>query len=376
MRICVISSTVFACPPPGYSGLEQLAWQQAEGLAKKGHLVALIAPDGSKCDHASVIPTGPPGGWGEQQAYGGFKYKTGRKGKDAQGREVEEEITVPPYWPELHKFDAIIDHSWNKWSYMLKAEGKLKAPVLGVCHAPVNTMYSSLPPVEKPCFVCISKDQAAHFEALFSPATAKVAYNGIDLDFYKPIEGVKRGGRFLFLARFSTIKGPDLAIQACRQAGVGLDLVGDTSITNEPEFLAECKRMCDGLSTSDNKTQILLRGPANRGECVWWFSQAHCLLHPNQRFREPFGLAPIEAMACGTPVICWDYGAMRETIKQYETGWLVKTTDELMFHIREVAQHGTKLRDRCREWAGQFSVQNMIDRYESLCQEAIEGGGW
>lgn len=351
MKICVISATVFKVPVAGYSGLEHLAWLIAKGLAAKGHTVSLVAPDESTCPGVEIIPIGPEGQVMEHQAY-------------------------DKYWQMLPNFDVIIDHSWQKHAYTLKGEGRLKAPVLGVCHAPVNTMFESMPPdVDKPCFVCISKDQAAHFQALFS-REARVAYNGVDMDYYKPL-GTPRSDRFLFLARFSTIKGPHLAIEACRAAGVGLDLVGDTSITQEPEYLAKCKAMCDGLSTSDNRSQVLLRGPASRGETVWWFSQAHAMLHPNKMFREPFGLAPVEAMACGCPVIAWDNGAMRETISP-DCGWLVRSVEELAEAVQNVryATFVDVMRKACRDWASQFSVPKMIDCYEELCKEAIEGGGW
>lgn len=342
MRIAVISSGVLTCPPPGYSGLEQLAWQQAEGLAARGHTTTLFAPEGSRTERAQLFVIGPPGQWDEKRLYA-------------------------RYWQELLQYDVVIDHSWNKWSYILKAEGKLKAPVLGVCHAPVNAMYGSLPPgVANPCFVCISQDQANHFEALFG-RKAMVAYNGVDPEFYQPIPGIQRTNRFLFLARFSTIKGADLAIQACKEAGVGLDLVGDTTITNEPEYFQHCKNMCDG-------EQIRIVGPATRGECVRWFSQAHALIHPNQRFREPFGLAPVEAMLCGCPVIAWDNGAMRETVHR-GAGALVKSYEELVNVIcnasHELSQSGDKFRQEVRQWATKFSVNHFIDRYEELCKLAL-----
>lgn len=352
MKIAVVSSCVFSCPPPGYSGLEQIAWQIAKGLAELGHEVYLIAPEGSTCPGCLVIPTGPPGQWDERRAYAG-------------------------YWEHLHKFDCIVDHSWQKWAYVLKMEGKLRAPVLGVMHAPVNTMFSVWPPqssdlprLEKACPVCISKDQAAHFEALHS-TPARVAYNGIDLDFYKPIPGVKRTDRFLFLARFSSIKGADLAIKACKKAGVGLDLVGDTSITGEPGYFEQCKADCDGRL-------LKIIGPASRGECVYWYSRAHCMVHPNMRFREPFGLAPIEAMACGCPVIAWDNGAMRETVGSGESGWLVRSEDQLSNVVSQVARMEVSRdqRNLCREWASGFSIQQMVNRYEELCQEAVDTGGW
>ena len=376
MKIAVISTGVFRlCSPSGtvgYSGLEVLAWQQAKGLAERGHDVILIAPDGSECPGVRVVECGPEGRVSEEGMFGGFGNIM------AEDKKTVLRPAHPGYWQALLDRDVVIDNSWQKWAYILKAEGRLTCPVLGVCHAPVNTMFGSPPPVEKPCIVCISQDQANHYEALFSPGKAKVCYNGVDTSVYRPL-GIPRSGRFLFLARFSRIKGASLACDACREAGVGLDLVGDHTITGEPEYLDEVKRKCDGK-------QIRMVGPATRGECVWWFSQAHVLLHPNfpapqlghPGFREPFGLAPVEAMACSTPCIAGDYGAMRETISNGLAGWLVNSLEELVQRVRWLAvqesQDFRDIRDRCRDWASRFSIENMVARYEQLCQEAIEGG--
>lgn len=351
MKICVISSTVFAVPLQGYGGLESIAWLQAKGLAALGHQVGLVAPNGSTCPGVTIIPCGPPGGWDELSAYGGVKDK-GYAG----------------YWQHLPQYDCLVDHSWNKHSFLLKMEGRLKAPILAVCHAPVNTMYQELPPVEKPCFVCISDDQKSHFEALFG-RPARRLYNGVDTSYYQPL-GISRTKRHLFLARFSSIKGPHLAIEACRAAGVGLDLVGDTSITNEPEYFERCRKGCDGK-------EIRMVGPASRGECVWWFSQANCLIHPVRDFREPFGLAPVEAAACGVPCISWDSGAMRETVKHDETGWLVRSETDLLRIIERIKEAGIpdKMRQRCREWVcDNFTVDHMIRGLAALCDEAVSGG--
>lgn len=342
MKICVISTPVFAVPCGGYAGLEVIAWQCAKGLAAKGHQVALVAPNGSTCPNAEIIPNGEPGTWDEKAAYG-------------------------TYWQRLLEFDAVIDHSWSKWAYILKQEGKLKAPVLGVLHAPVNTMYQALPPVENPCMVCISQDQANHFNALFG-RQAKVAYNGVDLDFYKPL-GIPRTDRFLFLARFSTIKGPHLAIEACLKAGVGLDLIGDTKITGEPEYLAKCLSMADGK-------QIRIIGGVSRGEAVWWMSQAYAFIHPNRDFREPFGLAPVESLACGLPVIHWNFGALPETMGG--RGYSCNSVKDLEDWIESNETMGIDETERreCRDQAKKFSIENMVNRYEELCQEALKTGGW
>lgn len=339
MKVCVISTTVIPCPPSGYAGLEMISWLCANGLKDKGHDVTLIAPKGSstKADiHETTLMES------EKQAYSG-------------------------YWDKLPKFDVIIDHSWEKWSYILKMEGKLKAPILGVLHAPVHTMYQTPPPIEKPCFVCISKDQAAGCEEhLKKPA--RVAYNGVDTNFYTWLKK-SRNNRYLFLARMSTIKGPDIAANTAIQCNVALDLVGDDKITGEPALANAIRSAC----ATNPKLRYI--GPQNRGECAYWFNNNKALMHPNKIFREPFGLAPVEAQLCGMPVIAYDNGAMRETVKHGETGYLVKNDEEFLELIKSDAVSNIKSQD-CVDWAQQFSYQNMIDSYEKLCIESVDTGGW
>ena len=341
MKICVVSTTVIPCPPPGYAGLEQLAWQQAVGLANKGHEVTLIAPQGSTVPsnvslHETVLRES------EKNAY-------------------------KKYWSSLPGYDAIIDHSWEKWSYILKMEGKLSAPILGVLHAPVHTMYNSPPPVDKPCMVAISKDQAQAAKEHLK-VSVEVSYNGVDIDFYKPTN-TSKNNRYLFLARISTIKGPDIAVNVAKSTHINLDLVGDDTLTGEPELVNNIKQEC---IVNPNLRYI---GPQSRENCVFWFNSNKALLHPNMRFREPFGLAPVEAQLCGMPVIAWDNGAMRETIVHGETGFLVNSESEICDLIRSDAVASINP-NRCREWASGFSYKNMIDRYDELCKLAIDTGGW
>lgn len=341
LRIAVISTPIFKLPITGYGGLEEIAWRRAKGLAELGHQVTLYAPNDSVCPGVNIFPIGEQGKTSEEMAYSN-------------------------YWKSLKdNYDVVIDDSWQAWSAVGRQEGWLKCPVLKVMHAPVHTMYQTLPPEKALSFVCISDDQRAHFEALFAPRKARTAHNGIDLDFYKSTR-YPRSGRFLFLARFSLIKGPDIAIEACKKVGVGLDLIGDTTITNEPELLQKCFSMAD-------EHQIRIWGNQSRAECVHWYSQAHCMLHPNKRFREPLGLAPLEAQACGVPVLTWDFGAMRETVRHGETGWLVNSDEEFVQKVKEFADPiPDSVRENCRNWAGNFSIVRMIKVYEKLCYEAIE----
>ena len=123
MKICVVSSTVLPClplddPRNGYNGLEQVVWSTAAGLARRGHEVLLVAPIGSVAP-PGVSLHGTTLGESEESAYNG-------------------------YWQRLLEYQVIIDSSWSKWSYILKIEGRLKAPILGVLHAPVVEMMQRI----------------------------------------------------------------------------------------------------------------------------------------------------------------------------------------------------------------------------------------
>jgi glycosyltransferase involved in cell wall biosynthesis len=344
MKICVISSNVLPClplddPDNGYNGLEQVAWSLSAGLARRGHEVLLVAPIGSK-PGPGVMLHGTTRGEGEERAYSG-------------------------YWQRLPEYQVIIDHSWNKWSYILKIEGRLPAPILGVMHAPVHTMYERPPPVLLPCVVAISRDQAAHASELWGVA-ARAAHNGIDLSYYARRD-VPRGDRYLFLARISKIKGPHLAVDLARKLRFPLDVVGDDRITGEPELAQRVMALA--------KNNITYHGGVSRSRAVDFFSSAKALLHPAFPFREPFGLSIVEAMATGCPVIASDHGAPRETIVHGETGFVVKTVEEMEELIRSDAVREIRS-DACRANAERFSVEKMVARYEELCTEAIDTGGW
>src|SRR6267142_5205907 len=105
MRILVYSTAIFRmCSPFGvlnYGGLEPLAWQQAKGLASRGHQVGLVGADGTDCPGVQVITVGPE-------------------------RVTSEAVMWDKSWQQMVNFEVVIDNSWQKNSLRLKQEGRFK----------------------------------------------------------------------------------------------------------------------------------------------------------------------------------------------------------------------------------------------------------
>jgi len=85
---------------------------------------------------------------------------------------------------------------------------------------------------------------------------------------------------------------------------------------------------------------------------------------------EPFGLAMIEAMACGTPVIARPCGSVPEVLRDGVTGYIADSVDQLAAAVRKIQDLS---REACRaEFERRFTVEHMADGYEQVYLDTIE----
>ncbi len=81
-------------------------------------------------------------------------------------------------------------------------------------------------------------------------------------------------------------------------------------------------------------------------------------------FKEPFGRAVAEPMACGTPVIGYRYGSLPYMIKEGVSGYLFDSVEEAAIAVRKL---DTINRWEVRQWAdAELSIQRVVDQYEQL----------
>jgi glycosyltransferase involved in cell wall biosynthesis len=139
---------------------------------------------------------------------------------------------------------------------------------------------------------------------------AVVVHPPVDTDYYHPDPAVPRGKFFLLAGRLVPYKRPDLAVRAAKQAGVPLVVAGDGRARAEVEQLA-------GPGTT-------FLGRVDDEELRDLFRRCRALLMPGI---EDFGIVPVEAQACGAPVLAIDAGGARDSVLPGITGELVASAE-------------------------------------------------
>jgi glycosyltransferase involved in cell wall biosynthesis len=188
---------------------------------------------------------------------------------------------------------------------------------------------------------------------------AATIHHGIDLDAFTYRPGP--GGYLLTLGRIHPDKGTHHAIAIAQRAGVPLVVAG---IVHDEAYFRE--RVQPHLGRAD----VTYAGPVGPVERDGLLGGATALLHP-VAFAEPFGLAVVEALAAGTPVIARPRGSMPEIVRHGRTGFLVESVAEAVEAVHRVDRLS---RRHCREDAeARFSASRMVADYARLFAEVAGG---
>jgi glycosyltransferase involved in cell wall biosynthesis len=200
--------------------------------------------------------------------------------------------------------------------------------------------------------------------------TARVVWNGIDTDAYKPT-GKTKQDFFLMFGRFHPVRGIPQAIELAKATGINLLIAGEDPERDHPYQAQYAKEMCALARGCDNiSIEFLPDDPDHMTRKVELYSDARALLFLPQ-FEEPFGLPQVEAMACGTYVVANGNGSTQEInegtfyLERPDQTWLTKE--------QGWSQLGRRNRERAVE---HFDRMVMARNYVKLYEEVCGGGGW
>jgi len=151
-------------------------------------------------------------------------------------------------------------------------------------------------------------------------------HHGLPVASYRPDFRQRAAEPYLaFLGRFSRDKRPDRAIEIARRTGLRIRLAAKIGDDDRAYFHETVEPLLDG----ERVTHV---GEIEEHRKAEFLGGAAGLLFPID-WPEPFGLAVIEAMACGTPVIAWNCGAMPEIVEEGVTGFVVDTVEEAVLRV-------------------------------------------
>jgi alpha-maltose-1-phosphate synthase len=167
----------------------------------------------------------------------------------------------------------------------------------------------------------------SRFSASFYPEfanRAEVIYGGVDTTKFRP-GGAHREKEVVYVGRLLPHKGLDLLLHA-------VDPTTPLHLYGKP-YDATYRRELETLAAGRDVT---FHEDASDAEIVEAYRRARVAVLPSvhdsdyardQRKAELLGLVLLEAMACGTPVVCSEVGGMPEVVDHGITGWVVPAND-------------------------------------------------
>lgn len=335
MKIALLSPIAWRTPPLHYGPWETIVSMLAEGLTQKGLDVTLFAT--------------------------GDSYTSGHLEWICPHAYEEDQNLDPKVWECLHiahlfekadKYDII----HNNYDFLPLSYSRLvKTPLVTTIHGfsspriiPVYRRYN-----DHTHYVSISyADRHPELQYIAN------IYHGIELDkfTYQP----ESGSYLLYFGRIHRDKGTAEAIEIARRSGMPLLIAG---IIQDQDYY---DRYVAPHLEEEKIVYLGSVGPEQRNKLL---GGAYALLHPIN-FNEPFGLSVIEAQACGTPVIAFPRGSMREVIQDGSSGFLVEDIDAAVNRLENIS---LLRRSDCRRWVeNNFSQEHMIEEYIKVYQKILD----
>jgi len=343
MRIAQVAPLSESVPPKLYGGTERVVSYLTEECVRRGHEVTLFA-SGDSVTCARLRPAC-------------------RRALRLEGARVIDPLAhhvrmIEMVAREAHTFDVVHFHidylhfsvtRRQKITAVTTMHGRLDIPDVHPVHQEFAEMH----------LVSVSDAQRRPMPWANWVGTV---YHGIPENLHQP--RVQPGSYLAFLGRISPEKRVDRAIEIARRTGIPLKIAAKVDVVDQEYFETRIRRLLD-----DSLIEYI--GEIGDPEKSEFLGSACALLFPVD-WPEPFGLAMIEALACGTPVIAYRAGSIPEIIEEGKTGYIVETLDQAVSAVRRIDALD---RRTCRRvFEQRFSAGRMCTDYLAIYRRLCDHG--
>ncbi len=336
MRIAMLSPMAGRTHPGHDEPFRRMIGLLTEGLAARGVEVTLF-----------------PAGQGESSAPLQARAPEPSVGKvNPLESEVSECLQISELFDRADDFDLIHNHAGF---LPLTYSGLIKRPILTTIHG--GCTGASLPIYKK------YNDRAFYVSIANARRSPELTYQatiyyGIDVDSFAFNDS--SATELLFCGVIHPERGVAEAIEISRLSDKALVIAG--AIQDEEFFSAEIAPLLDG-------NRIRYVGPVRPALRNQLLGRALALLHP-VACDEPFDFSVLEATACGTPVIAFSGGLLREIITDGINGFVVPDVTAAAEATRKVH---TISRANCRKITTErFSQRHMVEEYLKVYERILE----
>ena len=341
LRIAQVGPLYERVPPKLYGGTERVVSYITEELVRRGHDVTLFASGDSKTS-AKLVP--------------GCEQALRLLGKPELGMSLQLPMLSEVFSTARERFDIIHSHI-DYWVFPFARMSGV--PTVSTMHGrldipDLHAVYRRFP---EAALVSISDSQREPLKDMNWVATVS---HGLPRDL---LQFNPNQGKYLaFIGRISPEKRPDLAIEVAKRAGIPLKIAAKVDAVDRQYYLEKIKPLIVA-------PYVEYIGEINDPQKSEFLGNALGLLFTID-WPEPFGLAMIEALACGTPVVARPCGSVPEVLQQGVTGFMASEVDDLVAAVKKL---DTLSRERCRqEFEQRFSVEHMVEGYEAVYHKLID----
>ncbi|HZP76668.1 MAG TPA: glycosyltransferase family 4 protein [Pseudolabrys sp.] len=339
MRIAQIAPLIEAVPPKLYGGTERVIYWLTEELVALGHDVTLFASGDSKTS-ARLEAVWPralrlDGAVRDQNAL--------HMAMLERVCERADEFDMLHFHLDYYPFSLF---SRQPTPFVTTLHGRLDLPE----HDVVFETFSSAP------VIAISKMQR---ELMPKAGWVDTIHHGLPQQLLAP--RAAKPSYFAFLGRISPEKAVDRAIRMSHACGIPLKIAAKVDKVDREYFDSEIRPLISG-------PDIEYIGEITDEQKSDFLSGAVALLAPVD-WPEPFGLVLIEAMACGTPVIAFNRGAVPEIVEDGVTGFIVEDEPSAIAAVKRLPELS---RPRIRErFERRFTARRMAEDYVEVYHALI-----
>ncbi|MBI3282453.1 glycosyltransferase [Candidatus Curtissbacteria bacterium] len=204
-------------------------------------------------------------------------------------------------------------------------------------------------------YIANSKNVAARIQKYYGRESA-VVYPFADLNFYRTAKihnwELKSQDYYLVVSRLVKWKKIDLAVKAANELGVNLKIVGVGPDASRLKRLAKSQQPTAVSRQQSAISQIEFLGRVTKEALRELYQNCRALIVTQE---EDFGIASVEAQACGVPLVAYDAGGQQETVTS-ETGVLFKNQSAQDLKDAILASRDVKWsQSACRKNSRRFS---------------------